>query len=97
MKRLVVGADGSAGAANAMRWTAHLAAAHGAEIVVMTGFTPTESELPPERVEVLLEEQRALVGSWSEAARLGDVPVKAVVEEGDPRLGILSVARAGGS
>ncbi len=76
-----------------MRWAADIAARHGAEIVVMTGFKPTEAELPPERVEVLLEERRGLIESWSEAARLGDVPVTAVVEEGDPRLGILSVAR----
>ena len=38
--RIVVGADGSAGSANAMRWAARIAARHEAEVVVMTGFVP---------------------------------------------------------
>lgn len=92
MKRIVVGADGSAGAANAMRWAARLAARHGAELVVMTGFTPTDSELPPRRVETFLAEQEAQLEDWSEPARLGEVPVRTVVERGDARLGILAVA-----
>lgn len=93
MERIVVGADGSAGAANAMRWAARLAARNGAELVVMTGFVPTESELPPSRVEALLAEQEARLARWSEPARLGDVAVRTVVERGDPREGILQVAR----
>jgi nucleotide-binding universal stress UspA family protein len=92
MKRILVGADGSEGAANAMRWSARLAAHTGAELVVMTGFVPTESELPPHRVEVLLTEQERQLASWSEAARSGDVKVRTVVERGDPRPGILAVA-----
>lgn len=92
MKRIVVGADGSAGAANAMRWAAQLADRHGAEILVMTGFVPTDSELPPRRVETLLAEQEAQLEAWSEPARLGGVDVRSVVERGDPRPGILAVA-----
>ncbi len=93
MERMIVGADGSAGAANAMRWAARLAARHGAEVVVMTSFVPSESELPPRRVEALLAEQEAMLERWSEAARVGEVPVRTVVERGDPREGILAVAR----
>ncbi len=92
MKTIVVGADGSAGAANAMRWAAHLAELHQAEIVVMTGFVPTESELPPQRVEALLREQQQQLETWSGVAGLGDVRVRTVVERGDPRQGILRVA-----
>jgi nucleotide-binding universal stress UspA family protein len=92
MERIVVGTDGSAGAANALRWAARLASRHGAEVVVMTGFVPTESELPPGRVESLLAEQHERLESWSEAARLGELRVRTVVERGDPRPGILEVA-----
>lgn len=92
MKRIVVGTDGSAGAADALGWAAQLASRHGAEVVVMTGFVPTDSELPPRRVEVLRSELEAKLEVWSEPARLGDVAVRTVIERGDPRPGILAVA-----
>ena len=92
MKKIVVGADGSAGAANAVRWAAPLAEFHQGEIVVMTSFVPTESELPPQRVETLLAEQHQQLETWCNAARLGDVGVRTVVERGDPRQGLLRVA-----
>lgn len=92
MKRIVVGTDGSAGAANALRWAARLAVRHRAEVVVMTGFVPTDSELPPRRVDTLLAEQEQQLKAWSQPARLGDVTVRTVVERGDPRPGILAVA-----
>ena len=92
MRRIVVGTDGSAGAANAMRWAARLAARHSAEIVVMTGLVPTDAELSPRRVATLLGEGEGELAGWSEAARLGDVSVRTVVERGDPRPGILAVA-----
>ena len=92
MKRIVVGADGSAGAANAIRWAAHLAELHQAELVVMTGFVPTDSELPPRRVEALLTERQRQLETWCDTARIGDVQVRTVVERGDPRQGILRVA-----
>ncbi len=92
MKTIVVGTDGSAGAANALRWASRLAATTGAELVVMTGFRPRNSELPASRVESLVAEREAELQAWSEAAELGSVPVRAVVERGDPRSGILAVA-----
>jgi nucleotide-binding universal stress UspA family protein len=92
MERIVVGTDGSAGAANALRWAARLASRHHAEVIVMTGFVPAQSELPPGRLDSLLDEQQARLESWSEAARLGDLAVRTVVEQGDPRPGILAVA-----
>ena len=92
MKHILVGADGSTGAANAMRWASQLASRQGAEVVVMTGFQPTDSELRPGRLETLLARQEQELASWSEAAQLGDVPVRTVVEHDDPRSGILAVA-----
>ena len=92
MKRIVVGTDGSPGAANAMRWAARLAASHGAQIVAMTGLVPTQAELPPDRIDTLMTEQQARLDEWSNAAWPGDTLVRAVVERGDPRPGILRVA-----
>lgn len=93
VERIVVGADGSAGSANAMRWASRLAATHGADIVVMTGFVPTDSEMPPGRYEMLLARAEADLDRWSGAAKLGDVRVRTVVEPCDARPGILDVAQ----
>jgi nucleotide-binding universal stress UspA family protein len=76
VKRILVGTDGSNGATLALRWAAHIAARIEAELVVMTGFVPPDSELPPRRVEALLAEQEQLFDSWSEAARSDDVRVQ---------------------
>lgn len=92
MRRIVVGTDGSAGAANAMRWASRLAARHSAELVVMTGLVPTDAELSPRRMAALLGEREGELAEWSGAARLGDISVRTVVERGDPRPGILAVA-----
>lgn len=92
MQRIVVGVDGSEGAAAAVRWASGLAARTDAELVVMTGFVPTESELPPDRVEALLAEEEEQLETWAEATCPGDVRMRTVVEWGDPRPGILAVA-----
>lgn len=76
MKKIVVGADGSPGAAYAMQWAASVAAGTEADLVAMTG--------EPGREEDLLR--------WSESARVGELDVRCVVEAGDPRPGILRVA-----
>jgi nucleotide-binding universal stress UspA family protein len=92
MKHILVGADGSAGAAHAMRWASQLASGQGAEVVVMTGFQPVDSELRPGRLETLLARQERELASWSEAAQLGDVPVRTIVEHGEPGPAMLAVA-----
>lgn len=92
MEHIVVGTDGSTGAANAMRWASQLASGQGAEVIVMTGFKPTDSELPPTRLATLVARQEQELASWSEAAQLGDVQVRTIVEHDDARPGILAVA-----
>jgi nucleotide-binding universal stress UspA family protein len=92
MKHILVGADGSTGAANAMRWASRIAARQGAEVIVMTGFQPVDSELRPGRLEALLARQEQELASWTEAADLEDVPVRTIVEHGDPRSAIVAVA-----
>jgi nucleotide-binding universal stress UspA family protein len=92
VKRILVGVDGSEGAAIAMKWAAGLASRIGAQVIVMTGFVPTDSELQPRRVEALHAEQEVQVEAWSEVVRSEGVAVQTVVEWGDPRPGILIVA-----
>jgi nucleotide-binding universal stress UspA family protein len=92
MKCILVGADGSTGAAAAMRWAAQLASRHGAEVIVMTGFQPVDSELRPGRLETLLAREERALAKWSEAAQLGDVAVRTIVEHDEPRSAILAVA-----
>ncbi len=92
MNYVLVGADGSTGAANAMRWASQLASRKGAEVIVMTGFEPVDSELRPGRLETLLARQEQELVSWIEAAQLGDVPVRHVVEHAEPGPGMLAVA-----
>ncbi len=48
MKRLLVGVDGSASAAAALRWTAAVADRSGADVVVVGAWTPDQAELPPD-------------------------------------------------
>lgn len=90
--RILVGVDGSDGAAIAMRWAAGIAARIDAEIVVVSGFTPTDSELPPRRLDALLAEQEQQLENWSRATLAEDVEMRTLVELGDPRPGILVVA-----
>lgn len=65
MGRIVVGADGSEGSAAAMRWAARLAAAAGAEVVVVHVIDPSTYDLRP------LGFPRAVLNEddWREALR----------------------------
>jgi nucleotide-binding universal stress UspA family protein len=92
MKRIVIGVDGSPGGQNALRWAGSLASVHDAELVVMTGFVPGDSEMRPGRYEQLVAEQQENLDTWSEAAEVGGVSIRTVVERGDPRPGIMNVA-----
>jgi nucleotide-binding universal stress UspA family protein len=92
MKRVVVGVDGSEGAAQALRWATRLAGSQNAELVVMSGYSPVEAELPPGRADELLAAHRDRLEAWSVPARQGDLAVRTVVKEGDARPGVLEVA-----
>ena len=92
MERIVVGADGSPGSCNALRWAGHLAAEHGAELVVMTGIIPRNSEVGPRRHEALLAQRTSELDEWCRVAELDEVKVRRAVMTGDPRPKILEVA-----
>lgn len=92
MKRIVVGVDGSSGAANALRWASQQVMGDAeAELVAMSGLPHPHPDVEEEFPTVLADREQQLA-LWSEHARQGDVPVRTVVEVGDPRPAILEVA-----
>lgn len=93
MKKIVAGTDGSPGSANALRWAGRLASMHDAELVVLTAFAPSESELQSDGYETLLAEQHRELDEWSQAAGVGDDSIRTVVEVGDPRPAIIDLAQ----
>jgi nucleotide-binding universal stress UspA family protein len=94
MKRIVVGADGSPGSMNALRWAGTLAAEQGAEVIVMTGFVPKDSDPRGTHSGASLAEQASELDKWCRNVDFGETPVRPMVMRGDPRPEILGVAAA---
>jgi nucleotide-binding universal stress UspA family protein len=84
VKRIVVGVDGSDASLEAVDWAAALAGIVDAEVMAVTAFVPTQSELKPERHERLRSEQATQLEEWC-ADRLGGVEHRLEVVDGDPR------------
>jgi len=86
MTRIVVGVDGSAVAATALRWGSHIAISTETELVAVNAFQNPYSEVPPNDRQQLLEARAdVLATDWiAPAVRLG-ATVRPVVHEGDPR------------
>jgi nucleotide-binding universal stress UspA family protein len=91
---MLAATDGSAGAAQALRWASAVAQRVGAEVIVTSACMPVDSELPPERVERIAAEHARLLDGWSQPARAAGVEVSTVVTWGDPRERILELAGA---
>lgn len=94
MERIAVGVDGSAGSASALAWAGGLAAATGAELVLVNALPRSADTTSPAERSGLVESRRAHVrDNWAGAAsgaRVSDV----VVREGDPRDVVLPAAEA---
>lgn len=97
MRHVLVGTDGSDGAAAAVSWAAELAAATGAELTVATGFVPVESELPPQLVERRTAEAADRLEQWARPAQRPGLSVHTVVEQGDPRSALVDLAARSGA
>jgi nucleotide-binding universal stress UspA family protein len=98
MKQLIVGADGSEVAGDAVAWSGRLAAALGAEVLAVNCFRPSYSEMPPEVHDHLLADcERALAESWVVPAVEAGAEVRTVVREGDPRDQLMAVAEDEGA
>jgi nucleotide-binding universal stress UspA family protein len=83
--RILVGVDGSDGAAAALGWAAGLAQATGGELVLTTVFSPDQAELPPGRYEELLQSARRHLGAdWSDPVAASEVPHRPLLLTGHP-------------
>ncbi len=85
MGPIMVGVDGSPGAAAAVAWAAGCAKAVGSELILV-GVTPVAHDVGD--VEVLLE------GEWAQPASRIGTPYDAIAVAGDPRLALAEVAAA---
>jgi len=81
----MVGVDGSAASAAAMRWTGRLAVAAGVDVVAVNSYEIEFSEVRPETHDRLFAEREAMVSSWIAPAADEGATVRMVLKEGDPR------------
>ena len=85
--RIVVGVDGSGGGRHALEWTAELAAALGAEVVVVLAYDPISQLMGTaermEFAELRADAEAKLSGPWCEPLVASGVPHRALVVEGE--------------
>lgn len=87
---LLVGVDGSPGAARAVGWAASLAAEIGATVSALHAFDP--GDVPTTRRKQRRDEVVRALEDWTPALRSAGVPHRKEVRGGDPRAVLLSVA-----
>ncbi len=96
VRTIVVGTDGSEGAAAAVRWTAELAAPLGAKVVLVHAFDPIAllgKVKPPFDMAALAATARVrLVGEWASALSELGVAHDGVLVEGIPAAALLAAA-----
>ncbi len=98
MDRLAVGVDGSNASRAALRWTAVLAAATGAEVVAVNAWSPGSDETEHATFDRPLDERRASIeAGWSGPATELGVELRGVVGAGDPRQIVSALAEAEGA
>ena len=94
MARVLVGVDDSLIAGTTVRWASRLAAATGAEVILVNAWlAPTEITATDEHEEELAVRSARLDRLWSRSADNEGVDVRSAVFEGDPREVLLEVAR----
>lgn len=103
--RIVVGIDGSAGAARGLQWAISLARRIGAEIVAAHVAQALASQVatsygfvPPVALPDWQDEIRALFQEeWCLPLRKSGVPFRAVIQEGHPGPGLVEIAEREGA
>lgn len=85
MSHFVIGMDGSAGAAAALRWATRLASPVGADLHLVNAYQRRFAEVPPDDLERALADREQLLAEWARPAMDHGVTVHMRVEEGDPR------------
>ena len=98
VERIAVGVDGSPVASRALSWASRIAVSTGAEILAINAFQNPYIEVTPDEHNRLIgEREQALTGGWLSAAFEAGVAAKGLVEPGDPRDVLMSVAEAEGA
>jgi nucleotide-binding universal stress UspA family protein len=106
MKRIVVGVDGSEGAARALEWAIGLAAEVGAEVIAVHAVGPMEGfgrgaanavftglGLPPSGVSAMRYAlRRQFEEDWCSPLRSSSLPFRAFLEKASAPAGLMSVA-----
>ena len=96
MKRIMVGLDGSAASTAAVRWTATLASATGAELVGLHAYRNPYAEVPVDEHERMLAERAQIIDQqWLRPAVEAGVRVRSQIVEGDPRRMLPATAQDG--
>ena len=85
MSEFVIGMDGSAGAAAALRWAARLALPVGAELRLVHAYQRRFAEVPPDDLAQALSDREQLLAEWATPALDHGAAVHLDVQEGDPR------------
>jgi len=97
IKRFIVGVDGSAGGAAALRWAVALAAGVGAEVLAVNAYQHPYAEISPEEHERQVDERRALLNDeWVRPVGQAGVSVLTKVQQGDAR-DIMAIAEDEGA
>lgn len=85
MSRFVVGLDGSAAAASAMRWAGTVAATGDIEILAVNAYRHGYSEVRPRTADRLVAERESQLSAWIRPALEEGASVRAILKHGDPR------------
>jgi len=86
---ILVGKDGSDGAAAALEWAVNLGKMTGADVATVFAWQPTPSEVRPRLAERLQSSAHAAVEAWTDEVGYS---VDAIEVEGDPRDKLVEVA-----
>jgi nucleotide-binding universal stress UspA family protein len=85
-RTILVGVDGSEGAARAVAWAADLAAALEADVVAVHAFEQAAQKLPaPRYLTLRTAAERALDRKWCDPLRRASVSYRPLVVDGDAR------------
>ena len=82
---IVVGVDGSSGAAHALDWAITAAEAHGVGIVLVHGLAGVPAEVGPSAIDRFVDQARALIDRHAHRVSGAGVDVVKVVRVDDPR------------
>lgn len=101
IRRIVVGVDGSPGAAGALRWTVGLAGALGAEVIVVHAVELTTYDTRPLGLPVPILNEAAwrdsireeLEGTWCRPLVEARVPHRTCIVDGRAGPGLAEIAR----